>query len=65
MSVTVIEAAKKLGINAQTLRCGLQQGKFPFGEAIITTTAEESTRGKDHYTYYINEKRLEDYIKGV
>ena len=30
----VTEAAKKMGINPQTLRLGLQRRLFPFGEAI-------------------------------
>ena len=55
MSVSVIEAAKKLGMNPQTLRLALQQRLFPFGVAIKTS---------DHrYTYYINEKGLMRYIE--
>lgn len=61
----VSEAAKKLGMNPQTLRLGLQQGKFPFGTAILTTKAEDSDVGKDRYTYYINERMLENYLEGV
>ena len=52
----VSEAAKKLHMNTQTLRLALQQGKFPFGEAIKTS--------EHRYTYYINEARLEKYLKG-
>lgn len=33
----VTEAAKKMGINPQILRLGLQQRLFPFGEAIKTS----------------------------
>lgn len=62
--MTVEAAAKKLGMNAQTLRLALQQGVFDFGEAIITTKAEDSKVGKDRYTYYINEARLNNYLKG-
>jgi fructosamine-3-kinase len=63
--MSVEEAAKKLGMHVQTLRLALQQNKFPFGTAIMTTSAEKSTVGKPRWTYYINEKRLENYLKGV
>lgn len=52
----VSEAAKKLGMNTQTLRLALRQGKFPFGEAVKTS--------ENRYVYYINETRLEKYLKG-
>ena len=52
----VSEAAKKLGLNTQTLRLALQQGRFPFGEAIQTS--------EKRYVYYINEKRLDLYLEG-
>lgn len=60
----VEEAAKKLGMSTQTLRLALQQGVFSFGEAIKTTDAKNSKVGKDRWTYYINEQRLERYLKG-
>lgn len=52
----VSEAAKKMGMSTQTLRLGLRQRLFPFGEAILTSD--------QRYTYYINEERLERYLKG-
>ena len=52
----VSDAAKKLGLNTQTLRLALQQGRFPFGEAIQTS--------EKRYVYYINEKRLDLYLEG-
>lgn len=53
----VSEAARLLGINPQTLRLALQQSKFPqFGTAIKTSPKR--------YVYYINERRLMDYLKG-
>ena len=52
----VSEAAKKLGMNTQTLRLALQQRLFPFGVAVHTS--------KNRYTYYINEKSLENYLEG-
>lgn len=33
----VSDAAKKLGMNTQTLRLALQQDKFPFGVAVKTS----------------------------
>jgi hypothetical protein len=53
----VEHAAKKLGMNTQTLRLALQQGLFPFGVAIKTS--------ENRYTYYINSARLEQYLKGL
>ena len=52
----VSEAAKKLGMNVQTLRLGLQQGLFPFGVAIKTS--------ENRYTYKIFTERLEKYLGG-
>jgi hypothetical protein len=53
----VSEAARRLGMNPQTLRLALQQSKFPqFGTAIKTSPKR--------YVYYINERRLMDYLKG-
>ena len=52
----VSEAAKKLGMNTQTLRLALQQGLFDFGTAVKTS--------EKRFTYYICPKRLERYING-
>lgn len=52
----VSEAAEQLGMNTQTLRLGLQQRLFPFGEAIRTSP--------HRFVYHINEKALERYLKG-
>ena len=52
----VSDAARLLGINAQTLRLALQQGLFDFGVAILTS--------EKRYTYYINEVRLKAYLEG-
>ena len=56
MPMRVDEAAKLLGMNTQTLRLALQQGLFPFGNAVHTS--------EKRYTYYINPTRLERYLKG-
>ena len=53
----VSEAAKRLGMNTQTLRLALQQKLFNFGVAVRTS--------ENRFTYYINERQLENYLKGV
>ena len=52
----VSEAAKKMGMNTQTLRLALQQGLFNFGTAVKTS--------ENRWTYYINPTRLEKYLEG-
>ena len=52
----VSEAAKKLGMNTQTLRLALQQEKFDFGTAVKTS--------ENRWTYYVNPNRLEKYLEG-
>lgn len=52
----VEEAAKKLGMNPQTLRMALQQNKFDFGVAVKTS--------ENRWTYYINKRKLETYLNG-
>ena len=52
----VSEAAKQLEMNTQTLRLALQQGLFDFGVAVRTSPKR--------YTYYINKRRLENYLEG-
>ena len=52
----VQEVAKKMGMNPQTLRLGLRQRLFPFGEAIKTSD--------NRYTYYLNRERFEKYLRG-
>lgn len=55
--VPVLEASKQLGIkNPQHLRLGLQQGKYPFGTAVLMPSGR--------WSYYINSKRLEVYRSG-
>lgn len=51
------KAATLLGLPEQTLRVFLQNGRFKeFAEAI-------KKEGSKHWTYYINENRLYDYLK--
>ena len=52
----VDEAAKLLKMNTQTLRLALRQGVCPFGYAVQTS--------ENRFTYYVNETRLEKYLKG-
>ena len=54
--MTIVEAAKQLGMSPQTLRLALQQNLFPFGVATKTSN--------NRYTYYINEIRLKKYLEG-
>lgn len=53
----VSEAAKEIGMSTQTLRLGLQQRLFPFGEAIQTS--------EKRYTYHINPQLLKRYLEGT
>lgn len=52
----VSDAAKKIGMSTQTLRLGLQQRVFPFGEAIKTS--------ENRWTYHINPVALQKYLEG-
>ena len=55
MRLSIKEAARRLNCNEQFLRVALQQGKFSeFGMAVKTSS---------HYTYYINERRLDEWLK--
>ena len=54
--MTVQSAAKLLGMNVQTLRLALRQNLFDFGVAVHTS--------EKRYVYYINEKRLMNYLEG-
>ena len=50
-TMSVKEAAKRMGVSEQTVRVGLQQNVFPFGVAIKTSTK---------YTYIINRQKFEE-----
>jgi hypothetical protein len=50
--LSVEEAAKLLGANAQFIRLGLQQNKFPWGYAVKTSSK---------YTYFIMRNKFEEY----
>lgn len=64
MTILVEEAAKRLNMNPQTLRLALQQDKFPFGRAIMTTAPEDSKLDCGRYTYWIDEQLLDKFLKG-
>lgn len=53
----VSDAARRMGVSTQTLRLGLRQRLFPFGEAILTS--------EHRYTYFISDERFERYMKGA
>ena len=49
--LSVMDAARMMGINHQTVRKGLQQGVFPWGYGIKTS---------EHWVYFINAKRFSE-----
>lgn len=51
--LSVKEAAQLMGVSEQFLRIGLQQGKFPFGTAVRTSSK---------FSYYINTAQFLRYI---
>ena len=53
-TMTVREVARNLGTSEQTVRLGLQQGIYPWGYAVKTSTK---------YTYVINRKRFNEEWK--
>jgi hypothetical protein len=52
--LTVVEAAKIMGVTPQFLRLGLQQHRFPFGEAVKMK----------RWSYYINAEKFQRWMKG-
>ena len=48
-TMTVREAAKLIGVSPQTIRVGLQQGVFTWGQAVKSSTK---------YTYVINREKI-------
>lgn len=52
--LTVVEAAKRMGVSQQFVRIGLQRGILPFGYAV---------KMSDRYTYHISESKLNEYVK--
>lgn len=53
-TITPYEAGKILHMNAETVRAGLRQGKFPFGTAIQGKTGR--------YIYLIIKSKFLEYI---
>ena len=58
MRISIKDAAAKLGLPEQSLRCWLQKGA-PFGEVIIDKRSKYGRR-----TYYICGERLDAYLRG-
>lgn len=54
--ITVIDAAKVMGVSPMTLMYGLRQGLYPFGNATETR--------KGRYRYIIFRSRFEKYLAG-
>ena len=55
--ISVVEAARLMGVTPMFLRIGLREGKFPFG------TAVRMPGGR--WSYYINATRFERYLTGM
>ena len=55
--ISVVEAARLMGVTPMFLRIGLREGKFPFGTAVRMPGGRLS--------YYINVTRLEHYLAGT
>ena len=51
--LTVKKAAKLMGASEQFIRLGLQQGIFPWGYAVKTST---------QYTYFISSAKFAEFI---
>ena len=51
--VSVAEAAERLGVSKQFVRCGLRTGQLPIGTALQMSSV---------YTYYISEEKLNEYM---
>lgn len=54
-TITPAEAAKKLHKNAEFVRAGLRQGKFPFGIAVQSESGQ--------FNYIIFKKKFCEYIR--
>ncbi len=52
--ITVIEAAKRLGVDGETIRVGLRNGSFPVGCAVRSPTGR--------YTYIIPREAFENFM---
>lgn len=51
-TLTVKEAAEKMGVAQQFVRIGLQRERLPFGYAVKTSSK---------WTYFISAKKFEEY----
>ena len=51
-TMTIKEVARELGTSQQTVRIGLQQGVFPFGVAV---------KSSSKYTYVIPREKFNDW----
>lgn len=59
MRTTIKDAAEKLGLPEQSLRCWIKTGRCPFGSVLI----EKKGKGGRN-TYYVCTERLESYLRG-
>lgn len=54
-TITIEEAARRMGVTPMFLRLGLRQGEFPFGKAV---------KFDKQWRYYINRERFERWMAG-
>ena len=59
MRISIKDAAAKLGLPEQSLRCWIAQGSCPFGTIVCEKHSKYGRR-----TYYVNSQRLELYLQG-
>lgn len=50
--------AKAMHTTVSTLRWGLEQGKFPFGTAVLTS----ETAGRKNYAYLLFKAKVKEYL---
>jgi hypothetical protein len=50
--------AKAMNTTVSTLRWGLEQGKFPFGTAVLTS----ETAGRKNYAYLLFKAKVKEYL---
>ena len=53
MSISIKEAAQRMGKSQQFVRVGLQRNVFPFGYAVKMSSK---------WTYHISRKKFEEYV---
>lgn len=55
MTLSIEQAAKRMGVSPMFLRLGMREGEFPFGAAV---------KFEKQWRYYINRIRFEKWLAG-